>query len=292
MAYSVVTNYQTTLAAPMTSTQLTCPVSSILTNDYTPHTIETSELGSGWYLTIAPGTSKEEIIKVTAVAPGTGDGGTFTISASGRGLAYHGSTDAQATGNAYDHNPGDIVILSNTKNFENRQMNLEGDQTADGVKTFTESPKVPLVPSDPEDVPSKNYVDVAVSSASGVTDLLVSKNGSDPTLTINVNAGEVEISDTLITYAGASAQAVTAASTNYVMLRFDGTLVINTTGFVDGYIPLAIVVADGTTITSVTDKRPFFTIGPKDATYKYTTDKGEKVYDSQEIQQLWKKGQI
>ena len=31
---------------------------------------------------------------------------------------------------------------------------------------------------------------------------------------------------------------------------------------------------------------------PKDATYKYTTDKGEKVYDSQEIQQLWKKGQI
>ena len=30
----------------------------------------------------------------------------------------------------------------------------------------------------------------------------------------------------------------------------------------------------------------------KDATYKYTTEQGEKVYDSQEIQQLWKKGQI
>lgn len=143
MAYSVVTNYQTTLAAPMTSTQLTCVVNSILTNDYTPHTITTSEIGDGWYLTIAPGTSREEIIKVTAVAAGTGNGGTFTIATLGRGLAYYGATDAQVTGNAYDHNPGDIVILSNTKNFENRQVNLEGDQTIDDVKTFTSSPIVP-----------------------------------------------------------------------------------------------------------------------------------------------------
>ena len=30
----------------------------------------------------------------------------------------------------------------------------------------------------------------------------------------------------------------------------------------------------------------------EDATYKYTTEQGEKVYDSQETQQLWKKGQI
>lgn len=45
------------------------------------------------------------------------------------------------------------------------------------------------------------------------------------------------------------------------------------------------------------NKRPhwhviLFNYRPKDATYKYTTDQGEKVYDSQEIQQLWKKGQI
>ena len=40
------------------------------------------------------------------------------------------------------------------------------------------------------------------------------------------------------------------------------------------------------------NKRPhwhviLFNYRPKDATYKYTTDQGEKVYDSQEIQQLW-----
>ena len=45
------------------------------------------------------------------------------------------------------------------------------------------------------------------------------------------------------------------------------------------------------------NKRPhwhviLFNYRPKDATYKYTTEQGEKVYDSQEIQQLWKKGQI
>jgi hypothetical protein len=284
MSYSVVTDYRTTLAAPMTSSQLTVVVNSIVTKDATPHTITTSDLGDGWYLTLEPGGANEEIVKVTAVTAGSGDGGTFTVPADGRGLAFYGTTDAQGAGNAKAHNPGAVVILSNVKNVYDRLVDKETNETIDGVKTFLEVPVIPPVPTSPTDAASKAYVDATVMAAGGVTAGYVTQNGADPSLTINVGSGEFIFGGTVVSFAGASAQAVTAASTNYVQLRNDGTLIINTTGFLGGHIPLAAVTTDGTDITSILDERPFFTqpetvqLVTTALTYGATIAAGDKLY--------------
>jgi hypothetical protein len=230
------------------------------------HDLAPADYGSYLYLTINAGAANMEVVRAT-----TNSSNTFTLDK--RGLAWYGEGDTELSAFKFAHAAGEPVIVSDVKNVFDQMVDKTSDETVGGIKTFSSSPKVPLVPSAAADVPSKNYVDLAVSSATGLTDFLVSKNGSDPTLTVNVNAGELLVSDTLITYAGASAQAVTALSTNYVQITFAGTLVINTTGFIDGNVPLATVATDATTITGVTDKRPFFTIGPDnqviDTTFTY-----------------------
>lgn len=143
MPYSVVTNYQTTLSSPMTASQLTVPVNSIYTNDDTPVLLTTAMMGDGWYLVIEAGEANMEVVKVTAVTATSGTAGYFTVPALGRGLAFSGGTDAQASGNAKPHNPGVKVILSNAKNVYDRLVDRESDEDIDGVKTFNESPLVP-----------------------------------------------------------------------------------------------------------------------------------------------------
>jgi hypothetical protein len=65
----------------------------------------------------------------------------------------------------------------------------------------------------------------------------------------------------IVDYAGATGQAVTASNTNYIYLAPAGTLTINTTGFpATQHLPLAEVVCDASAITSITDKRPHLTM--------------------------------
>lgn len=155
--FSVITNYSTTLSSPMSSSQLTVPVNSIVTRDATPVTITNAMIGDGWYLTIDPGTNAEEIVKITGVTAGSVNAGIFTVATLGRGMAYTGATDAQGSGNAKAHNPGAIVIISDPKNLWNKLMDLQSNQTADGVKTFTQSPQVPT--------PTSGEVNAAASVA-------------------------------------------------------------------------------------------------------------------------------
>lgn len=283
MSYSVLTDYRTTLAAPMTNTQLTITVNSILTNDAIPHTIITSDLGDGWYLMIAPGTAHEEVIKVTVVTPGSGDGGTFTIDVSGRGLAFYGRTDAQVAGNAYPHNPGDVVILSNVKNFENRLVDLESDQSIPGHKTFTEEVTVPINPSNATDAASKAYVDATITAAGGVMTGFVTQG----TLTtdINVGSGYVIFGNVSGNYTGNTAVTMAANATNYVYLTAGLSLVHNTTGFPDGVIQLATITTNiSGAITGIVDVRPFFTqpdtvqVITRAFTYGATIAIGDKLY--------------
>lgn len=78
-------------------------------------------------------------------------------------------------------------------------------------------------------------------------------------LNVKVSAGSFRKADgTAVAYAGTASQAMTASSTNYVYLTDAGVLTVNTTGFPAGNIvPLATVVAGGSTITSVTDVREY-----------------------------------
>lgn len=132
---------------------------------------------------------------------------------------------------------------------------LNGDMEMGGVMQLPASRTI----NSSRDAVDKEYVDAL--SAGTMSQLLVTKNGSDPTLTVNVASGRFGLRDqTSALYAGAAAQAVTANQTNYIELiaTGTGTLAINTSGFTAGRIPLGIAVANGTTITSLTDARQFF----------------------------------
>lgn len=106
----------------------------------------------------------------------------------------------------------------------------------------------------------KEYVDAVAAGAGGISAFLVTQNGADPSLTVNVGAGYYAVDGVASSFAGASAQAVTNNATNYVQLSAAGAVVINTTGFLDGNLPLAIVVASGGDITSITDARPWISM--------------------------------
>ena len=77
------------------------------------------------------------------------------------------------------------------------------------------------------------------------------------TLNVNVSAGKYVGTDGAIaTYAGVTNQAITASTTKYLYLTTVGTLTIGSAFPTSGwYVPLAVVVAGGTTITSITDAR-------------------------------------
>src|SRR5689334_6646419 len=75
-------------------------------------------------------------------------------------------------------------------------------------------------------------------------------------LNVKVAAGTFRKADgTAVSYAGTASQAMTGSSTNYVYLTDAGVLTVNTTGFpaATNVVPLAVVVAGSSTITSVTD---------------------------------------
>lgn len=84
-------------------------------------------------------------------------------------------------------------------------------------------------------------------------------------LNVKVAAGTYRKADGGVgTYAGTASQAMTTAATNYVYLTDAGTLTVNTTGFptTGNIVPLAVVVAGASTITSITDaRRPFGSFG-------------------------------
>jgi len=76
-------------------------------------------------------------------------------------------------------------------------------------------------------------------------------------LNVKVAAGSYQKSDgTLGTYAGTASQAITLSTTKYLYLTNAGTLTVGSAWPTSGYyVPLAVVVAGATTITSITDAR-------------------------------------
>lgn len=99
-----VTGFKKTLSSSMTSTQTTVPLSSITTTDGT--TLTMAILGGEVFLSIEPGSSKEEIIRCTAIS-------STTFTSCTRGLAFSGTSVAQVDANRYAHNAGSTVIMSN-----------------------------------------------------------------------------------------------------------------------------------------------------------------------------------
>lgn len=104
LGFSVVTRYRTRLSSSMTSSQTTVPVSSVTTFDDTVLTI--ASLGGKVFLSLEPGTSREEIVKCTGLS-------STTWSSCTRGLAFSGTSEAAVSANQKAHNAGSIVVMSN-----------------------------------------------------------------------------------------------------------------------------------------------------------------------------------
>lgn len=181
--------------------------------------------------------------------------------------AYSDSGDATL---AVSHPANVRIAMTDNVHYLGRALSqLNGDETLGGV------PKNPAVRtlSDPRHLVDLEALNAIAAGTLG--QFLVTQNGSSPSLSVNVAAGIWIKSDkTINTFAGASAQAVSANQTNYIEFNpSGGTISINTSAFTTGRLPLAIAVTNGTTVTSLTDKRGFFTLtdGLVDVVRTWTT---------------------
>jgi hypothetical protein len=134
LGYSVATGYKTTLRTSMTASQNYIPVSSMDLKDDT--TLTASDLGGKVFLTVEPGTNKEEILLCTS---STATNWTSCT----RGLAFSGTTETAVASNAKTHNAGSVVVMSNVhyvyeQYVENNENDLTfGDGTSTTMKTIT-----------------------------------------------------------------------------------------------------------------------------------------------------------
>lgn len=128
--FSVVTNFRTTLASSITSTQTNIPVSSVTTTD--GHVLTMSDLGNEVYIVVSPGGADMEIIKCTNVS-----NSPPTFTASVRGMAFYGITETAVPANQKAHNAGSVVIITNAHYVLERFVDKEGNETVGGNKTWT-----------------------------------------------------------------------------------------------------------------------------------------------------------
>lgn len=130
LGVSVVTRYRTTLQSPMTSSQTTVPVSTVVTFDGT--TLTTDLIDGVVYLTLEPGSSREEIVKCIAVTSGQFTGCT-------RGLAFSGTSETSVAANRKSHNAGSTVVMSNVHYIFNNLVDTDtsNSQSVTGDFTFT-----------------------------------------------------------------------------------------------------------------------------------------------------------
>lgn len=139
LGFSVATDYQKTLAAPVTASQSTLTVSSLVLKDGT--TLDITALGGKVFLTLEPGANKEEIVMCTSITTTTNQ---FTGCT--RGLAFSGTSTAGVVANQKTHNAGSTVVMSNVHyvyeqyvDVNDKDQTIAGDKTATGTWIFTTS---------------------------------------------------------------------------------------------------------------------------------------------------------
>ncbi len=204
VGFGVATGYKSNLSLPMTATQSTVPVSSLLLPDNT--TLTMAGIGSDKvFLTIEPGGSKVELVMCTGIS-----GSMFTGCT--RGLAFSGTSTAAVTANQKTHNASSQVIMSNAHYVYQQYADINNvNQTLDGIKTFTNFPIISSsayigLPTTNGQVATKYYVDNV--GAGGFTSVNVSTtrglsvDGSSPER-VGINAlstGGIDFDGTGKTY--------------------------------------------------------------------------------------------
>jgi hypothetical protein len=140
-----------------------------------------SNFGTIGYMTLEPGTSREENISFTGITQN--GSGTATITGVTRGLKPYSPYD-QDTGLRQAHAGGTIAVVSNSAPFYNKISGKDNDETISGVWTFTD-PNIPKMsayssPTDDTQFATKKYVD----------DLALGGTANIDRVTVAGNAGE------------------------------------------------------------------------------------------------------
>ncbi len=233
---NVIAQFKTILATGISKTATSGVLDSNSSSDNDGATIPNGDYG----IVIDERNSSREYAIITV------DGFNFTFVK--RGLSViDGITEKDA--NKFDHRKGAEVKIVSHPILPLIVSVFNGKEAFGGV---------PLLPTDRElnlarQVVDKEYVD-AISSA-GILAMLVTKGTG---LTININAGTYLLNGVVKEFSAASDVAITDDATNYIQVK-DSAVEITTDAFDDDVIPLAVVVAASGAITSVVDKRPFYT---------------------------------
>lgn len=156
---------RTTLKTSITAAEASSIVLSSLVDVY-GNALAFSDFGSTMYLTIAPGTTSEEIISAGGFT--VNSDGSVTIDTSiTRGLSAVSPYGSGGTASA--HPAGTAVIVSNNPQLYDAMLdflvNLEDAQTIAGKKTFSTVPASSAAPTSGSDLTTKTYVDALALGA-------------------------------------------------------------------------------------------------------------------------------
>lgn len=162
------------------------------------------------YMTLEPGTAREESIKFTGITQN--GNGTATLTGCSRGLRFVSPFDVVA-GNQQAHAGGSIAILSNTSAFYSEYVDIKNAQTIGGIKTFSSIPVLPASdPTTANQAARKAYVDLFMPLAGGTFTGLVSfpsADGSRPQIGSDVDTA---IATAFVTLGQLSRQAIAGAA--------------------------------------------------------------------------------
>lgn len=136
--YTPVSGYQSRTTQFISAAATTIPVVS--TKDPSGNQIALNKISSAAtvkvYMNLEPGTSKQEPIICTGLTATTWTGCT-------RGIPYQGGSETSSSTIATSHNAGASIIITNISQFYNEYVSVDGSQTINATKTFSNLPLGP-----------------------------------------------------------------------------------------------------------------------------------------------------
>lgn len=166
----------------ITSTDTSITLTSFATPDGTA--IAMANLGDTGYITLEPGTSREENISFTGLT--TNASGTVTLTGVARGLKFV-SPFTETASLKKAHAGGTVAVLSNSSAFYNELVAGDSDKTITATYTFT-TPNYPKMssattaPTDDEELATKKYVDDVASGGTASINRIVVAGDAGETL--------------------------------------------------------------------------------------------------------------
>jgi len=155
--YTPVTGYQSRTTTFVSAAASTIPVAS--TRDKAGNAIDIGSISTSStarvYLSLATGTSREEILACTGVTASSWTGCL-------RGLSFQGGSMTPSSTLAFTHNAGTAIIITDVGQFFTEFVSISGDQTIEDVKTFQAFPVVSsttALPTTNGQFATKYYVD-------------------------------------------------------------------------------------------------------------------------------------